>query len=129
VALALVPEDEEPGLEQVSRALSAPARPLFLGRVSCPPAAPVFREEIVEADSPLQALETAPLLLRPGEPEPAAGLPAQAPWKEGDTPPGSQWAVRAVTDQRDWRNQVHVGRRLVAETLVEPPVRRLEVPL
>lgn len=129
VALTLVPEDEDPSLDRISRALLAPARPLFLGRVSCPPAAPVFRGETVEADSPLQALQMAPLLLRPEEPEPGAGLPAQTPWKEGDTPEGREWAVRQVTDQRDWQNQIHTGRRLVVETLVEPPVLRLEVPL
>ena len=42
VAVRLEPDDRKPGLDDMERALDGPARPLFIGRKPCLPAAPVF---------------------------------------------------------------------------------------
>jgi CRISPR system Cascade subunit CasD len=107
VAVALDPGD--PGLDTVEAALREPARPLFLGRKACLPATPILLGRL-QATSLLDALRQAPPLRRP------ARLAA------GDTPPlAACWPIEEggtgtpvpVTDERDWANQVHVGRRVV----------------
>jgi CRISPR system Cascade subunit CasD len=55
VALGLDPEFRDVSVNEIAAAFRRPARPLFLGRKSCPPAAPLLRGE-VEASSPLDAL-------------------------------------------------------------------------
>jgi len=129
VALTLAPPDGEPDLDQLAAALTRPARPLFLGRVSCPPAGPVYGGEQMEAASLLEALRQAPVRLRPGEPPPVGGLQAQIGLGPGQTQTEREWTVRPVNDLRDWRNQTHRGRRLVAEGLVSPPATETEGPL
>jgi CRISPR system Cascade subunit CasD len=69
VALTLVPAGEEPSLRNVSDALKAPARPLFLGRKCCLPSGPVWLGE-TETTSLRGALEQTPR---------AAGLRAEDP--------------------------------------------------
>ncbi|MGI6075861.1 MAG: type I-E CRISPR-associated protein Cas5/CasD [Pyramidobacter sp.] len=58
--VALEPPEESPTLEEIRRALQRPARPLFIGRVSCPPSQPICQEpggcEIIHADSLKKAL-------------------------------------------------------------------------
>ena len=55
VLVALDPPAEYPVLTDIRDALKRPARPLFIGRVSCPPAEPICSEpdgrEIVQFDS------------------------------------------------------------------------------
>jgi CRISPR system Cascade subunit CasD len=121
VAMTLRPPDEEPNLERLARALEAPARPLFIGRKCCLPSVPLVVERR-RAGSLRQALEEAPLapdglsarapIWNPAEPSPDGSLPA---WWPGDEPPpqGEQVTRFPVVDERDWLNQVHVGRRLV----------------
>ncbi len=46
-----------PTLDELEAALRAPARPLFLGRKSCPPSGPIFRKRVT-AESLFQALAT-----------------------------------------------------------------------
>lgn len=104
VALTLVPADEAPTLDALEEALRRPARPLFLGRKCCLPAHPiVLRDCRVRAPSLRDALIGA---LRPERSEPNARLW----WPEVDDPDGAADHHRIlVTDERDWRNQVHVG--------------------
>lgn len=115
VAIALV-GDGTPSLEDVAAALRAPARPLFIGRKCCLPACPLLLD-VIEADSLVGALSSTPRVKRGDR----GLLPTS--WWDGDDP--SQAArdsrVVPVTDERDWRNRIHVGRRLMREGHVDPP--------
>lgn len=107
VVLELAPADEAPPLEDLARALEAPERPLFLGRKHCLPARPLL-EGRVEAASLYEALTLAALDER-ADPETDA---FSAWWPtEGEPKPAEGGREIRVSDRRDWRNQVHVGRR------------------
>lgn len=110
VALRLDPADEPPDLDRLAAALDEPARPLFLGRKHCLPAARLF-EGFVEAPDLLAALRLVPLARHrpappwaeaPGDAGVRVVLPADAPRPEGFR------AVR-VCDRRDWIAGVHAG--------------------
>ena len=111
VVLALEPADEKPTFDELEAALREPARPLFIGRKPCLPSGPLLTGR-VEADSVLAALRLAPRHPRskPG------GLAAW--WPDGD---GAHDPSRTVPiiDERDWANQVHVGRRLLRHALLD----------
>lgn len=114
--VALVLSDGVPTLQAVEEALKCPARPLFIGRKCCLPASRIL-QGTVDADSPLAALVALPRLVR-GDTGP---LPVT--WWDADDPAtlvGESRAV-AVTDERDWANQIHVGRRMMREALIDPP--------
>jgi CRISPR system Cascade subunit CasD len=114
VALSLQ-EGGPPSLDEVLEGLRHPARPLFLGRKCCLPAEPVARR-IVEAESLLGALKSEPRATR------ADDGPLPAWWWEGsEEAPLDASRVVPVSDERDWENQVHVGRRLMREGLISPP--------
>jgi CRISPR system Cascade subunit CasD len=59
-ALALEPPGESPCLDDLERVLYRPARPLFLGRMSCPPSGPIYRGERIQAGSLEDALRLTP---------------------------------------------------------------------
>lgn len=105
VAVALEPADEDPTVEQLAVAVDAPARPLFLGRKACIPATRLFAG-LVDVSDLEEALLTAP---------PRAGQDAGAEvdvWvaaRSGTLDGHTSW----TSDERDWRNQVHTGRRLI----------------
>ena len=84
--------------------LRTPARPLFLGRRSCPPTRPILLG-VVEAGSLLEALSSQPM---------DDGLPAEL---EGQWPieMGKGNPVVPASDIKDWRNRVHVGLRRINE--------------
>ncbi len=103
VVLRLEPADAPPTLDQIADALDRPARPLFIGRKPCLPAAPL-NAGWIEAGTALAALQT----LR-GQIEPGGG---RALWPEGEgRPEGAQTEERA--DLRDWRTGFHAGSRRV----------------
>jgi CRISPR system Cascade subunit CasD len=108
VALRLESAAEEPDLEQCAEALLAPERPLFLGRKPCIPAVPLCLGT-VRARSLRAALLSAPLSPR------AVEGPWAAWWPERSEPQPSAEAARLlpIYDRRDWKNQVHTGRRFV----------------
>lgn len=120
VALRLEPDEATPRLHDLADALAEPERPVFLGRKACPPARPVLVGTI-EADTVIDALEAAIKRVRAGA---VAGLhplqidegPVRARWPEAE---GDREGSRIVEicDDRDWRNDVHVGmrRRRVAD--------------
>lgn len=113
VAITLDPVDETPTLDDVARALAAPARPLFIGRKCCIPSEPIF-ETIVETTSLRSVLETVPRSRRAD----SRKLPAIWPSSEGE----SEASVPVVrVEDRDWSNAIHVGRRFYIEGLVDPP--------
>lgn len=114
VALA---DEAQPTIDQIAGALQYPARPLFLGRKCCLPASPIFRQ-IVDAPSLMAALSTVPRDAQRSE-----NGPLRAWWWEGDDATGAARTSHliAVTDERAWADQVHVGRRFMREGLVDPP--------
>lgn len=107
-----------PTLAELKAALFLPARPLFIGRKACLPAGLIVLDR-TEAPDLLSALREAPRASRPGRP---AEGPMEACWPAGLGIPGDAREV-PVYDRRDWRNQVHSGRRLRVEGLLEegPP--------
>lgn len=115
VTIALNGEGSPP-LERVADALQEPARPLFIGRKCCLPAAPILLER-AEGESAVGALAAVPRARR-ADPGP---LPAW--WCEDNaaTSLPSDSRLIPVTDERDWRSRVHVGRRFMREGLVNPP--------
>jgi CRISPR system Cascade subunit CasD len=117
VALTLVTTDA-PSVDEVARALRAPARPLFLGRKCCLPASPILLD-VLEAPSLVAALAAVSRVARAR----ADNGPLPACWWDGDDVSGAvgeSWVV-PVTDERDWRNQIHVGRRIARRGHVDPP--------
>ncbi len=114
VALALDPATEEPELARCATALAEPERPLFLGRKPCLPSRPLALG-IVRAESLHAAIVRAPLSRR------AAAGPWTAWWAEASepVPPEGGGRLVPVSDERDWANQVHTGRRFVWESTIE----------
>jgi CRISPR system Cascade subunit CasD len=115
VALALDPENEEPGLSRCTAALGEPERPLFLGRKPCLPSLPLVLAT-GRAESLHQALRRAPLSERAVQ-----GGPWAAWWPEvGEpAPPSGKGRLMPISDERDWSNQIHTGRRFVWEANIE----------
>ena len=116
VAVTLTPSDESPTLDEVAAALDAPARPLFLGRKACLPSGRL-NAGFIEAPTLHAALEQLPRDRRAA----SAFLAAWWPEDPAATPPADSRVV-AVVDERDWRGQVVVGRRLVRQGRVNPPL-------
>jgi len=117
VALALT-DETEPTLTVIERALREPARPLFIGRKCCLPAAPIVRG-VVETPSLVAALASAPRVERSDE------GPLRATWWDGDEDQDAvgPFHVVTVTDERNWQSQIHTGRRVMREGRVNPPSR------
>lgn len=125
VLIALDPADEAPALEEIRDALRHPARPLFIGRIGCPPSQPICFEpegrEIIHTDS----LKDAIMHITPRAPlgaqtkrEPASRnkvlvewplTPAEALSVHGDD------SVHVIErcDCRNWVANTHGGRRYV----------------
>ncbi len=115
VALLVAPPREPPDLDALQAALQEPERPLFLGRKPCIPSAPVFLSR-VDAPSLASALCSAPLLPRTRRTS-GPMLRAWVPEQESRELRGSR--TIAVFDRRDWRNQLHTGRRLLCEGAIQ----------
>jgi CRISPR system Cascade subunit CasD len=125
LALTLSPSEETPSLGELEQALREPARPLFLGRKPCLPSSPILLGRC-DAPSLLAALASAPLLTRKRRRSSYAETSRdesetktlRAWWPADENAPGLR--VMEVTDRRDWRNQLHVGRRLLRFGLITP---------
>lgn len=107
VAMTLLDDGAAPDLATIESALRRPARPLFVGRKACVPAAPVLLGRR-EAGSLRDALEAEPLAdigtrRRPDR------IEALWPADEGA---GAQ--TLDLADQRDWRHNAHRGTRRYA---------------
>jgi CRISPR system Cascade subunit CasD len=107
---------EFPSLDEIAAALREPARPLFIGRKCCLPAGPMLIG-VREASSLVELLASE---LRP--PGADRGL-LPAAWWDGDDAGAATGVshVLAISDERDWRSGVHVGRRLMRQGHVNPP--------
>ena len=122
VALTLEPAGTEPTLERVSHALRCPARPLFLGRRCCIPSGPVWLGE-ASAPSLREALRTTPRAapLRAGDRARSEEGPLQAVWPSAEGREDDEVRLWPRVEDRDFANAIHVGRRMYAEGLVDPP--------
>jgi CRISPR system Cascade subunit CasD len=101
VALRLDPEAESPGLSEVAEALQWPARPLFVGRKPCLPAAPVAAG-FVEKATALDAVLAAPLA------EGCAAGTYIVFWPEGEGE-RRRSERRLIEGRRNWLSGVHGG--------------------
>jgi len=111
VALTLQPPGEDPTLRDLQQAIQYPERPLFIGRKTCLPAAPLFVKR-TEAPSLTQALQQASL---PGRADKRSRYPAWWPVdEERDQDQPRSDIEQPVTDRRDWSNQIHTGERWIA---------------
>lgn len=116
VALRLDPPDGDPTLSMLVTALTAPARPLFIGRKQCLPSRPLLAEQPVEAANVYDALRRAPLAPA-SEPTHArkhaderirlAIPPAELPSDQHTRENAHASLMRA--DVRDWKAGVHAG--------------------
>ena len=105
VALALSEPSTTPSLEELAEALKRPARPLFIGRKCCIPERPVF-ETITSVGSAKEALHLIPAV--------TGQTNAQAQWDEQEHHDSFEITHEIwVSDLKDWRNGIHVGRRQV----------------
>lgn len=99
VVLRLAPADggtEAPDIDRLAAALERPARPLFIGRKPCLPAAPLMAGWVEGADVPA-ALK-------------ALGIAGRALW-----PADGENASRDLSDLRNWVSGLHAGSRQVCE--------------
>lgn len=103
--------EEQPDVQTLAAALARPARPLFLGRKTCLPAAPLLLGT-TEAADPLAAILTWPLHER------ATNQKLSACWPAEVSGPSQGRLVRRY-DRREWRNQLHVGARDQLEDRIE----------
>jgi CRISPR system Cascade subunit CasD len=112
VAVSLQGQDD-PTTDELARALRTPARPLFLGRKTCLPSAPLLRSE-VEAPDVLTALRDLP----PDERRRDADTLMEACWPMSLGEVGQCRQV-PIYDSRDWRKQIHAGRRIRMEGMLQ----------
>ena len=105
VALTLIDISQPPSLDELEFALRRPARPLFLGRKTCLPAAPILLKRY-QAENLREALCRIPM----ADPGPGRHTPARIPacWPPEE---GSGAYEDDVYDLRDWRNNLHRGSR------------------
>jgi CRISPR system Cascade subunit CasD len=117
VALYLEAPDESPTLKEIEQALRYPARPLFIGRKACLPSVPLL-VRTTTATSLRFCLESEPRIGERGD-----DGPLTAWWPQIDDVDKNDAHTRTmvVTDERDWANQIHVGRRRVIHGTVMPP--------
>ncbi|OGQ25532.1 MAG: type I-E CRISPR-associated protein Cas5/CasD, partial [Deltaproteobacteria bacterium RBG_16_71_12] len=112
--------DEQPSVDALAEALRTPARPLFIGRKACLPSTPLLLG-VIDAPTALAALASAPRLPpRRGDDEPLLAWWDQAFGTETLGVLGPFEPV-VVTDERDWKNQIHTGRRFLTHGRVDPP--------
>lgn len=108
-AFRLQPAAAEPTLDDLTQALVRPARPLFLGRKSCPPMTRLLLGTS-QGETVLAALLQVPLETEKGRNAPT--LRVQYPPGEGcsDLAPEQPEEV-LLADRRDWRAGRHSGRQ------------------
>jgi len=107
-------DNEPPDILAVEKALTRPARPLFIGRKTCLPSSRVLIGRI-SGENVFEMLERLPQANRKGDVNEAA---MSARWPAGLTAERPE-QIRQVFDMRDWNSQLHMGSRFVAEGLIK----------
>lgn len=105
----LLDEDAGVEVEVLAGALQRPARPLYLGRKSCPPSAALYQGTL-SAETPYAAICDWPF-------PPGSGA-VRAWWDDGMGPPGERRIQ--VWDRRDFETDRFAGSRWVNEGMVSP---------
>lgn len=119
VALTLAPGVDGVSLDALAVALDEPARPLFLGRKPCLPSSRLLVGR-TSAPTLLTALAVAPLAKRAT----ANDGRVLAEWPDDDLEAAAAALAApasrrlSLTDERDWVNQIHMGRRFVREGML-----------
>lgn len=111
--------DGAPTVDDVARALARPERPLFIGRKCCLPAAPILQGRVTAPTlrAALAGWSLAPPRSRRGARDASEKRACLSWWPTGE---GTEVGRTIdLTDEMDWSNQVHVGRRSVQEATVE----------
>lgn len=121
VAMTLAPTEEEPTIDDLEHALRHPERPLFIGRKTCLPSAPLLLGRR-QAKNLTKVLQQVPLSNRADDRESySAWWPAD---NEADHPQAD--IEKPVTDNRDWSNQIHVGERWIAQGEIEVQTQEVD---
>jgi CRISPR system Cascade subunit CasD len=109
LALRLVPANLDPDLDSVTRALTRPARPIFLGRKPCLPTTQVLHGE-QSAATAYDALMGVPV-------SEGADSTMRCCWpvSEGPETGSSVHRIVDLADLRNWKSGLHGGSRRVVE--------------
>jgi len=108
VVLRIDPQDKQPNLEEIAKAIQKPARPLFIGRKSCLPSRPLY-EGIVESPSAFLALQS---ILSEEKQD------FRVIWSGSEGSEGYHTRFE-ISDERNWRTGLHGGSRVVYEGRIE----------
>lgn len=111
-ALCLDPAEAAPTLDHLVEALDHPARPLFIGRKTCLPTAPLCLG-IAEAPDVRSALREAIARLGSQAPHDQVGVDCELDRRLSPGATDGDTDVERIVDGRDWRNQMHVIERSV----------------
>jgi len=114
-AILAMSDDTAPDLATLENALTQPMRPLFLGRKTCLPSSPILLGRVT-GDDVLTILKTIPRVQRVSRKARGQTMAARWPAEVGSN---RENQLKAIYDQRDWKNQWHAGRRIVAEGPIE----------
>jgi CRISPR system Cascade subunit CasD len=115
IALTLKSPTEEVSLVALEQALQTPARPLFIGRKCCLPSEPILVCQI-QTRTLIDALQKIPLAKQ------AVYLKASHKlriWCSSEELLNGEKRLFPITDERDWANQIHCGRRMMQEGIIE----------
>ena len=116
IALRLTSEDAEPTLGDLAAALDRPARPIFIGRKSCLPSAPLRQRFDIVAPTAYDALRKVPVVSGP----PDGRMLALWPFGEGPEDLPEALRVVDIPDLRNWRTGLHGGTRKIVEGFIVP---------
>lgn len=116
VAVALEGPDEWPTVQDLAEAVQRPERPLFIGRKPCLPSAPMFLG-VRRTQDLVAALREEPVAEGAQTPGRRNSRPGVYPvWLEVDKERADDGTLALpVCVERDWANQIHVGRRFVRQ--------------
>ena len=115
VALRLEPVNCQPTLNELANALQKPIRPLFIGRKSCIPSAPLFGGFRDGSDT-LKAILAVSISELPQE-------SVKLMWPENESIVPKEIRINCslmLTDQRNWKSRLHGGGRMVCEGSLIP---------
>ena len=103
-------DDDFPDSSALQSALEMPRRPLFIGRKPCIPSRRLF-EKVVEGNSSLDAVKKYL----------SSQLEVSGSFEFWSSEEGIKESseMLMVTDERDWKNQIHVGQRKLHHGVVE----------
>ncbi|WP_416832751.1 MAG: type I-E CRISPR-associated protein Cas5/CasD [Erythrobacter sp.] len=111
IVLRLEPQEGDPSIEEIAKAIERPARPLYIGRKPCLPTGQIMQGWVTGKDAFSALVAAAPI-----------EKPLRAVWPEGSGPGTQPFADQTIrlTDVRNWSTGIHAGSRNVVEGWVHP---------